>query len=166
MEEKIISAMDYARREKVSSVTDRIRKIYQKKFDKGEMDVPIKTDVKGKPVYAEINFGQWLAKCPDCPGAEAVAPEDPVFYCFSCGNFTNNGHFRQVIFPATRTRKAIEAEVLRRPVEIKAGTHTIERLTLAKPLIRTEKGLLSRSWTPDEELETLRQQNKDIKAGE
>lgn len=163
MEEKIITALDYAQREGVKTVRERINKICDQMKKKNVMETPVKSEVKGKPVYAEINFGQWIAKCPDCKGAEAVDPNEPIFYCFSCGNYSQNGNPRPVVFPADY--KAIEKEVLKRPVKVGMGTHTIERLTLAIPQVRTEKGLLSRSWVPGETLADIKEQNKPLKRG-
>lgn len=158
MEEKIITAMDYAKREHANSVKERIEKICKKMGNTN--DTPIKGAVKGKPVAAEINFGQWIATCPDCRGAEAVDPSEPIFYCFSCGNFANGGHPRKVIFPPDKERKAIEKEILKRPVKVGMGTHYIERLTSAEPMKRTSEGLLSRSWKPGETVDEIKRQNK------
>jgi hypothetical protein len=158
MEEKIITAKDYAMREGAASVKERIENIC-KKQGKGN-ETPIAGEPKGKPVNAEINFGQWIARCPDCKGAEAVDPNEPIFYCFSCGNFTNGGHPRPVNFPPEKERKAIEKEILKRPVKVGMGTHYIERLTMAIPVVMTKEGLLSRSWMPGETLDEIKRQNK------
>jgi len=158
MEEKIITAMDYAKREGANSVRERIEKICKKMGNTN--DSPVNGAVKGKPVAAEINFGQWIATCPDCPGAEAVDPGEPIFYCCSCGNRTNGGHPRPVTFPPTKERIAIENEILKRPVKVGMGTHYIERLTLAIPMAMTKEGLLSRSWKPGETLDEIKRQNK------
>lgn len=163
MEEKIITAMDYARREGAKTVRERIELIC-KKMGKTN-DSPIKGEPEGKPVAAEINFGQWIAHCPDCKGAEAVDPDEPIFYCCSCGNFTNGGQPRAVIFPSEKERIAIEKEILKRPVKVGMGTHYIERLTLAEPMIRDAKGLLSRSWTTGETLNEIKEQNKSLRGG-
>lgn len=61
-------------------------------------------------VRAEVNHGRWLARCPRCPGAELVQPEDPVMWCLSCGS----GPYR-VRFPSPRERRRIEQLLLRRP---------------------------------------------------
>lgn len=72
---------------------------------------------------------------------------------------------REVIFPADKERKEIEREILKRPVKVGMGTHMIERLTLAQPMISTKKGLLSRSWIPGETAKDIREQNKSMKGG-
>ena len=156
MEEKIITAKDYAMREGAKTVRERIE-IMCKKMGKNN-DSPIRGEPKGKPVKAEINFGQWIARCPDCKGAEAVDPDEPIFYCLSCGNFRNGGQPRPVEFPPDY--KAIEREILKRPVKVGMGTHYIERLTMAVPMVMTDEGLLSRSWVPGESLEEIKRQNK------
>lgn len=95
MEEKIITALDYAKREGANSVRERIEKICKRMGNTN--DSPVKGEPQGKPVNAEINFGQWIAKCPDCKGAEAVDPSEPIFYCCSCGNTANGSHPRSNI---------------------------------------------------------------------
>ena len=162
MEEKIITALDYAKREGAKTVKERIALICAKKLMQNVMDTPVKGEPKGKPVKAEINFGQWIAKCPDCNGAEAVDPSEPILYCFSCGNFSQNGSPRPVEFPPEKERKAIEKEILKRPVKICGGTHYIERAILAIPMVLSEEGLLSRSWIPGETLEEIKRQNKPL----
>ena len=55
--------------------------------------------VKGTPVQALVVHNRWIANC-ECMGAEAVDPDQPVFYCFSCFNQANKGYPRPVSFPA------------------------------------------------------------------
>lgn len=157
--DKVITALDYAKREGCANVRERIQKICNAKIARNVMDRPAKIDkVKGKKVYAELNYGQWIARC-ECGGAEAVDPSDAVFFCFSCGNYSNNGALRPVVFP--NNIKDIEKEVMKRPIRIGVGTHEIERLTLATPEIYVDsKGFLSRSWVPGESVEDIKEQNK------
>ena len=159
--EKIITALDYAKREGASTVRERIALLCQKRVERNLLDTPMKGEPTGKVIKAEINFGQWIAKCPDCNGAEAVDPSEPIFYCFSCGNYKQNGRPRKVEFP--KDREEIEKLVLARPIKIGMGTHNIERVTLAKPTIWTKFGPLSRSWVPGETVADLKKQNEDIK---
>lgn len=63
-------------------------------------------------VRAEINHGRWLVRCPFCSGAEEADPDQPVFYCLSCGNADFGGRVMIVAFPDKQ--KAIEAALLRR----------------------------------------------------
>ena len=128
----------------------------------GVLDTPFDDcEPVGKSVYAQVNNGQWLAICPICGGAESVMLEEPIFYCFSCGNFENHGKPREVIFPSTKDIKDIESILLERPVIIKKGAHEIERITNAEPAIKDEYGLLPRSWTPDQTIKDLRRENKE-----
>jgi hypothetical protein len=150
MIDKIFDGMDYAKRDKCNSVIGRIRKLT------GKMRLALSETVAGQPVEAEINAGRWIANCPDCPGAEAVSPDEPIFYCFSCGNKEIGGKLREVIFP--KDHKAIEAEILKRVV----APAVDGRDEIAKMLFGRPQGL-PRSWTPTETIEDLREQNK--KAG-
>jgi len=159
---KVINAQDYMKREHVNTMKERINKICKKMGD--TLDTPfVDCEPVGKPVYAEVNFGQWLAVC-ECGGAESVDPDEPIFYCFSCGNYTNHGKPRKVIFPPKKEIKDIETVLLKRPVIIKGGTHMIERTINARPAIIDNKGVLSRSWKPGETVKDLRKENESIKA--
>ena len=55
--------------------------------------------IKGTPVQAMVIHNRWMANC-ECMGAEAVDPDQPAFYCFSCFNQANKGYPRAVSFPA------------------------------------------------------------------
>lgn len=148
--EKIFDGMDYARRENCRTIRHRILKIVEKaglKF--------IDQKAKGEPVKAEINAGRWIAKCPDCAGAEAVSSIDPIFYCFSCGNEKVGGRWREVVFPENKGE--IEAALLKRRVKYRSGRDEISRALTAKP------DPLPRAWTPTESVEDLLEQN--MKAG-
>jgi hypothetical protein len=161
--DKIITALDYAKQNGCKTVREHLEKIQAKM--KKRYDTPLTGTPKGKPVAAEINFGRWIARCPDCNGAEDVDPNEPIFYCFSCGNFSNNGRPRSVIFPPTKERKAIEAEILKRPVKIRGGANELERMVNAVPEVVTDEGILSRSWLPGETVDEIKRQNKPLKAG-
>lgn len=157
--DKVVTALDYARRKGYKDLRSYIQGECDERTRSGKMDSAF--DVKticGKKVFAELNHGQWIARC-ECGGAEAVDPSDPIFFCFSCGNFRNKGKLRPVVFP--NNLKDIEKEVMKRPIEIKAGIHEIERLTLAKPVKHVNgKGFLSRTWLPSESVEDIIAQNK------
>ena len=56
----------------------------------------------GPPLDARINHGRWLVRCPYCVGAELVDPDDPFFFCLSCGNEGSRGRERRVRFPDKR----------------------------------------------------------------
>lgn len=84
-------------------------------------------------VLAEINHGRWIVRCPFCPGAEEADPEEPIFYCLSCGNADNYGQVMTVEFPANREE--------------------IEQALLARP------DMGNRNWTAGEELADLAREN-------
>lgn len=118
-------------------------------------------DGQGEPVQARIWQGQWIAECDVCNGHEFVAPDEPVFFCFGCGNRENRSYVRPVEFPANW--QEIEQVILERPVYDKKGLTDLERAGLAKPaVIVVVDGVefpITRSWMPGESVEELRQQN-------
>lgn len=120
-----------------------------------------------EPVMARIWQGQWIADC-ECRGASFVDPDEPIFFCFSCGNRAQGGWVRSVIFP--EQREAIEALVLERPVDDMAGLTDNERAGMAKALLSVEVQQtdgevslmpLTRSWRPGETVEDLHEQQHD-----
>lgn len=118
----------------------------------------------GTPVQARIWQGQWIADC-ECGGASFVDPDEPIFFCFSCGNRRAGGNCRAVIFPDKDTRAEIERLLLDRPVDDMAGLTDLERVGLARPLIVIEgAGGLARNWQPGETADDLREQNKPVEA--
>jgi hypothetical protein len=168
MEYGIITAKDYAQRERALNVKDRIKKMCDNMVFRGVMDTPfVDCEPEGKPIEAEINFGQWVARCdnPGCNGCEAVDPDEPIFYCFSCGNSDNHGKPKPVVFPRKKDRKEIAELLLERPIKKGKATHNIERITVkAVPLVFDELGCLSRSWFPGETVDDIKEQNKSVKA--
>lgn len=66
-------------------------------------------------VVAYVNYGKWVADCPDCRGAELVDPEEPIFFCLGCFNREAENRFRRVIFPPAKFRNEIENALLDRP---------------------------------------------------
>ncbi len=124
--DKVITAKDLADREGYGSVAERIEKLairYKHSFANDRL--------AGKPVIARIDFGRWLADC-ECGGAEYVDPDEPIFFCISCGNAAVSGRARQVIFP--EDRKAIEDEVMARPVNKVGGMDKIDQQFKAVPI--------------------------------
>jgi hypothetical protein len=144
-----------------------IRKMQQDIHRKG-IAVTIKDldkEPTGTPVTARIWQGQWIADC-ECNGACFVDPEEPVFFCFTCGNRANGQKPRPVIFPPTAERIEIERLLLERPVEDMAGLTDLERVGMAKPLlyVEDESGAvkpLTRSWEPHESAADLHQQQHE-----
>lgn len=120
---------------------------------------------RGAAVKARIWQGQWIAECDVCGGNEFVDPEEPVFYCFGCGNREVGSYLRPVEFPAEW--REIEGLILERPVFDKRGLSDMERAGLAKPAVVVVSGgleyPLTRSWMPGESLDELREQNKILK---
>ena len=57
-------------------------------------------DENAAPVVARIDRERLIAECDVCHGAEYVDPDDPVFFCISCGNAAVGGKLRRVIIPA------------------------------------------------------------------
>jgi len=134
MADKAITALDYAKREKVASTRDRIRKLAER------YGLHLEEKIAGKPVKARIDFGRWIALC-ECGGAEAVDPLDAVFYCVSCGNERTKGKLRKVDFPTDY--KQIEKNIMSRPLKRRGTGDNISQQRLAVP--RGEP----RNWSPD-----------------
>jgi hypothetical protein len=130
MVDKVITALDYAKREGIKSVGERIRRVAIKH---GRHYVEDRT--AGTPVMARIDYGRWIADC-ECGGAEAVDPSTPIFFCVSCGNIRTSGRARPVIFPPDL--KAVEAEIMKRPARGGSGD-SIDRQITAKS---------ERNWRP------------------
>ncbi len=173
----IITAKHYG-----GSARGYIRKIQQDKRRQG-IAVTIKDldkEPTGAPLYARIWKGQWIADC-ECGSASFVDPDEPIFFCFGCGNRANDSKPRPVIFPPEAERKEIERLLLERPVDDLAGLTDLERAGMAKAVlyvevevdeapesltatqnISTRKSLrtlpLVRSWRPGETVADLRKQ--------
>jgi len=81
----------------------------------------------GTPIVAEVRDNRWIAQC-ECMGAEVVDPDDPVFFCWSCFNASNQGLPRPVIFPDTNKRRAIERVLTVRPDPLTRGWHPTETI--------------------------------------
>lgn len=128
---RILDALDYAKREKVGTVKNRITKLCMRNGFKQPEKV-LKDAVK-----ARIDKGRWIADC-DCGGAEAVSRKEPVFYCFSCGNAKHEGQMLTVIFPKNADK--VEQEVLKQSFTPGNGKDEISKLL-------TGKG--SRDWRDD-----------------
>jgi len=126
----------------------------------------------GNPVKALIWQGQWIAECEWCNGATFVDPDEPVFFCFGCGNRANGSQPRPVIFPAEYRK--IEELILSRPVNDMAGLTDLERAGMSRAILFVEKRTLdekgtevtvtlplSRSWEPGESVEDLISQQEE-----
>ena len=107
----------------------------------GPLSEPTAGNTTGE-VAARINHGRWLVDCPGCNSALVIDLGQPVFMCVECGNAANDGKWFAVTVPGNR--KAIEAELLKRPMN---GRNSAD----AK----------NRNWEPGETVATLRQENSD-----
>lgn len=164
MTERIITGKDYAKREGVKTVKELVKRWSGRMYQRGQLDTPFKDGpTAGKAVTAEINHGQWIARCDQCATPMWVDPDEPILYCFGCGNRHTGGRARPVLFPSATERAEIEALLLERPVDDRRGTNAIDRafhaLPLAIGLVDGKLVALDRSWKPEESAEDLRAQN-------
>lgn len=161
--ERIISARDYARREGARNVKERIARLSAQMVAKRLLDTPfVGGETVGVPVLAEIGDSQWMARC-ECGGHEAVDPDEPIFYCFNCGNYKTKGKPRLVIFPSKEEIEEIEHLLLERPMIENGGANEMDRILMKLPalvgVIGGEPVIMRRSWKPGESVEELRRQN-------
>jgi hypothetical protein len=91
-------------------------------------------------VKAYVNHGRWVAECgtDGCGGAMSVDVEEPLFYCWVCGNQWANGAWARVEFPARREE--------------------IERLLLLRPAANGMEAV-NRNWVVGEPLANLEAEN-------
>lgn len=166
MTERIINAQDYAKRDGCKSTREMIRRWSGKMYQRGMLDTPFKDGKPlGTPLMAEVNHGQWVAQCDQCNTWMPVDMDDPILFCYGCGNRHLGGSPRPVVFPAERAE--IEALLLARPVDDRRGTNPIDRafnaLPLALGVVDEQMVSLDRTYKPGEEsVEDLRKQNKLI----
>ncbi len=164
---RIITAKDYCKRDRVKNVRDRIAKLRRDMMKKKGIEIFVQFDkVANRPVYARIELGQWCASC-ECGGVEFVDPDEPIFFCFSCGNNTDSGMLRTVIFPSVEERVEIERLVLERPVEERRGLDDLELAHMSRPIIfiDSEGGTalpLTRTWNHGEPIENLVKENEAV----
>jgi hypothetical protein len=84
------------------------------------------------PLKVYLNYGRWIAECPDCNGAQLACHEDPRFMCNECANVAAGGLWRTIEWPADRS--AIEEILSWRP-------------------------RLNQNWTPGESVADLEAEN-------
>ena len=167
----IITAKHYCAREGVKTVRERIKKLSDAiRKRNGVAFLHLEEAPRGFAVFAEIDFGQWIARCA-CGGAEFVDATEPIFFCFGCANRENGGYLRPVIFPGEIAE--IERLVLERPVDDVRGMDDLDRAVQARTLVfkqvvdvdgKPKLLALSRSWTPGETVKDLIEQNQAIYA--
>lgn len=163
---RIITADDYCKRDNVQTVRERILKMRKEVMRRKNIAVVVNIDkMSQRPVYGRIELGQWVADC-ECGGVEFVSPNEPVFFCFSCGNAVDAGDLRPVIFPSHEERAEIERLVLERPVYEHRGLDDMERAhgAQAQILIELPDGNhlpLTRSWNPHESIDDLKREQEE-----
>jgi hypothetical protein len=67
------------------------------------------------PLKVYLNYGRWIAECPDCHGAQLACHEDPRFMCNECANVAAGRLWRAIEWPTDRAR--IEAALESRDVK-------------------------------------------------
>lgn len=164
MPDYIITAKHYAKNEGAANVRERVLKLRDGFYKRGlPIEIRDIDNPSGAPVYARVEQGAWIADC-ECGGAQFVDADEPIYFCFCCGNRGNKRKTRPVIFPDNY--KAIEKLLLARPVNELAGLNELEQAGLAKPLAFAEiDGRvygLSRNWNIGETIADLKNQNKFI----
>jgi len=104
----------------------------------GQLPDPV--DNTSGEVAARVNHGRWIADCPGCNSALVVDLSELVFMCVECANAANDGQWFAVTVPSNR--KAIESELLKRPMNGRNPSEAINR-----------------NWEPGETLAMLKQEN-------
>jgi hypothetical protein len=77
----------------------------------------VKWETAGGEVEAEVNYGEWRAVCPFCPGAMVITPSEP-FFCVDCVMAGNAGYAMAIHWPDHEERVRIERVLLARPAPI------------------------------------------------
>lgn len=163
MPDYIITAKHYG-----GSAKHYIKKIQQQIHRRGVAVTVRDLDAEptGVPVAARIWQGQWIADC-ECMSASFVDPDEPLFFCFGCGNRMNAGKPRPVLFPPESERREIERLLLERPVDDLAGLTDNERAGMARPVLHVEgeNGTLHplvRAWEPGQSVEDLHNEQDEV----
>jgi hypothetical protein len=110
-------------------------------------------------LYAYVDAGRWITTC-ECNESFFVEPSEPFAFCARCGNISNGGKARMVVFPDDKAE--IEAELLEREIEIPAGavglsTQDVFLTNIVKPKHAP------REWKPGITKEALRNEHKKVK---
>lgn len=93
----------------------------------------------GPQVPVEVNWGRWLARCPnpDCNSAAYVDPDDRKFMCMECWNHKHGGKWLPTEWPSD-------------PPGIEA-------------LLKVRLHDHNRSWRPGETKKDLRRENERLR---
>lgn len=149
---RLITAKDIARRDNMISVGAWIRSASARQVTLKRIAVAWDgRTVNGEPVEAFINTGRVLAQCPVCRRHEYVDPDEPIFYCTTCGN-DGSVAARPVVFPADWD--AISAALLARDIVPSYGRNDIEKVMNAQPVG------LPREWRPGTTVDELLAENQ------
>lgn len=142
---KLISAQDVAARDGQPSVKEWIRVTSVQMKMKGMTPVIFDGTTAGKPVYALISNGRWMALCdqPNCSGCEYVDAKEQLFFCMQCAN-GKSGKARPVKFP--KDLAEIEAALLERAMMPVGGGDAVAQAFNARPVNPD----LRRDWVPAE----------------
>jgi hypothetical protein len=149
--EHILTAKDVLARDGAPSLRAWITRIAKLRELPKPVFVRDGEDIEGEPVKARVDAGRWIADC-ECGGAEYADPDEPIFWCFSCGNVGAGGLMRAVVFP--KDRKRIEQLLLARPVVLRGGKGALEQAMRAVPV------KLPRAWEPGVTAKQLTADNK------
>lgn len=158
MSSHLITAKDAFQRMGYTTVTDGIMQFSASQYRAGIIAMPWSGVTSGSVVLARADFGRWIADCPYCGGAEYVDPDEPIFFCCSCGMELNSGEARPVEFPADR--EEIEDLLVLRPLDESRGGNIFAKALMSIP----DYPGLGRSWLPGETVEDLETQNTVIGA--
>ncbi len=110
---------------------------YTALIEEGAKRMGVKTRPKthvhaGSTLYAYVNAGRWIVRCPDCGSCEYVWPDSLIFLCSNCFNVTSNGQWRPVTIPKEKEK--------------------IDNLLAWRPIF-------NRNWEPGETLKQLKAEN-------
>ena len=80
MADKIYTGLDLAHRDGAKNHGEWMRVMCQRMGNM--LETPYTGKTSGEAVQAEINYGRWVARCPECAGVEYVSPDEKIFFCF------------------------------------------------------------------------------------
>jgi hypothetical protein len=144
-----------------------IRNTSAKMQASGDLEKAWNGTVKGEAVKACIANSSWVAYCPYCKSAEAVDPQEKIFFCFRCNMLENDYSALPVDFPEPAMMAEIIAVLMERPMLQGHGPTRYERIIRMRPAIAIQidgkRFGLGRAWHWEETIDDLRnQQNVPI----
>lgn len=83
-------------------------------------------------IMARVDHGRWLVECDYCKSAQLVGDEDLRFFCINCSNISNDGKWREIVWP--ENAEEIENVLAVRPID-------------------------NRHWSPGETIDELKAEN-------